>query len=42
MVYVLQQYAESHGNAMLEHGLKPGDSVAVWLPEIAEKVNSST
>jgi len=30
-------YSDSHGNAMWEHNFKSGDTIAVWLPESAEK-----
>ena len=32
-----QQYADSHANALIEHSFKAGETIAVWLPESAEK-----
>lgn len=32
-----KKYSESHANALLEHEFKKSDSLAVWLPESAEK-----
>tara|TARA_B110000090_G_C13234104_1_gene389818 strand:- start:564 stop:833 length:270 start_codon:yes stop_codon:yes gene_type:complete len=30
-------YINSHANALLEHGFQQGDTIALWLPDIAEK-----
>lgn len=30
-------YTEAHANALLEHGFQPGDAIAIWLPDGAEK-----
>lgn len=30
-------YTDSHANALLEHGFSIGDTIAVWLPDSAEK-----
>lgn len=32
-----KMYADSHANALLEHGFTTGDTIAVWLPDAAEK-----
>ena len=34
----LQDYSSSHANALLEHGVLPGDHMVVWMPECKEKV----
>jgi hypothetical protein len=31
-------YVDAHANAMLEFLYKPGETVAVWMPESPEKV----
>ncbi len=33
----VKMYADAHANALLEHGFQFGDTVAVWLPDNAEK-----
>lgn len=33
----VKMYADSHANALLEHGFQFGDTVGVWLPDCAEK-----
>lgn len=33
-----QNYINAHANALLEFEIKAGDTIAVWLPESAEKV----
>lgn len=35
----LNRQANNQANALLEHGFTPGDTVAIWLNESAEKVN---
>ena len=36
----IKMYVDSHANALIEHRFQSGDSIAVWLPESAEKVRS--
>jgi DNA-binding SARP family transcriptional activator len=33
-----QMYAEAHANALLEHEFLAGETIALWMPECAEKV----
>lgn len=32
-----KHFADSHANALLEHGFTKGDTLALWLPDSAEK-----
>ena len=34
----MKMYVDSHANGLLENRFQSGDSIAVWLPESAEKV----
>jgi hypothetical protein len=34
----VQKYVDAQANAFVEYGLEQGDTIAVWLPECAEKV----
>lgn len=33
----VKEFADSHANALLEHGFTKGDTLALWLPDSAEK-----
>ncbi len=35
----MQKWSDAHANGLIELGIQPGDTIAVWFHEGAEKVS---
>ena len=37
-MFISQHFTDSHANYWIDHKFQPGETVAVWFPDCAEKV----